>query len=119
MTSTATATRSSWSERRSAPSAGATPAARVPDLGVGSHLASGTDRARGGIAYLVFGKTDTAGQDAAKLGDGGYRIAGVSPHDQTGAARSGCGNVTRAARSAGRVTKLAHTASFVTRRNRT
>lgn len=64
----------------------------LPDLVVGSHLANGPDRARAGIAYVVFGKADTARQDASRLGDGGYRIIGVSPDDQTGAATASAGD---------------------------
>ena len=64
----------------------------VPDFVVGAHLANGPDRARGGIAYVVFGKADTAGQDAAKLGEGGYRVIGVSSNDQTGAATAAGGD---------------------------
>ena len=65
---------------------------KLPDLVVGAHLADGPDRNRAGVAYVVFGKADTARQDARKLGDGGYRIIGVSPDDQTGAATAGVGD---------------------------
>jgi hypothetical protein len=63
-----------------------------PDLIVGAHLQDGPDRVRGGIAYVVFGKSDDRAVDLAELRDGGYRIVGVGRGDTTGFATASAGD---------------------------
>ncbi len=64
----------------------------TPDLVVGAHLGDGPDRVRGGLAFVLFGKDDATTVDLAKLGDGGFRITGVSAQDQTGFAVAPAGD---------------------------
>jgi FG-GAP repeat protein len=56
----------------------------VPDFVVGAHLANAPNRARAGVAYVIFGKADKAPIDAHNLGAAGFRIQGVDRQDQTG-----------------------------------
>ena len=65
----------------------------LPDFIVGAHLQDGPDRVRGGVAYVMFGKADTAAQTAPReAGPAGFRVVGVSPDDQTGAATGPVGD---------------------------
>ncbi|MDQ3740437.1 MAG: integrin alpha, partial [Actinomycetota bacterium] len=64
----------------------------LPDFVVGAHLANAPNRARAGVAYVVFGKADKTPIDAHNLGGAGFRIQGVDRHDQTGFATSPAGD---------------------------
>ncbi len=64
----------------------------LPDFVVGAHLANGPDRARAGVAYVLFGKRDTDPVDVSRLGGGGYRIIGLGAQDQTGFATAPAGD---------------------------
>jgi hypothetical protein len=64
----------------------------VPDFVVGAHLANAPNRARAGVAYVIFGKADKAPIDAHNLGAAGFRIQGVDRQDQTGFSTSPAGD---------------------------
>ena len=63
------------------------------DLLVGAEGADNNGRAASGSAYLVFGKTDTAGVDLAALGGGGFQIDGAAAGDRAGFSVAGVGDV--------------------------
>jgi hypothetical protein len=64
----------------------------VPDFVVGAHLANAPNRARAGVAYVIFGKADKTPIDAHNLGAAGFRVQGVDRQDQTGFATSPAGD---------------------------
>ncbi|HEX8122855.1 MAG TPA: integrin alpha [Solirubrobacteraceae bacterium] len=64
----------------------------VPDFVVGAHLANAPNRARAGVAYIIFGKADKTPIDAHNLGAAGFRVQGVDRQDQTGFSTSPAGD---------------------------
>ncbi|MBA3301000.1 MAG: FG-GAP repeat protein, partial [Thermoleophilaceae bacterium] len=66
---------------------------RRDDLIIGARRADAAGRADAGTAYVVFGRTDLGEVDLAKLGSGGFAIAGAGAGDTAGFAVSGAGDV--------------------------
>jgi FG-GAP repeat len=60
---------------------------------VGAEGADNNGRTDSGSAYVVFGKTDTAGVDLAALGGRGFRIDGAAADDRAGFSVAGAEDV--------------------------
>lgn len=65
----------------------------LADLIVGAYFADPDSNAEAGESYIVFGKADNLTVDLASLGDGGFRLDGVSVNDQSGDQVAGAGDV--------------------------
>jgi FG-GAP repeat/Putative Ig domain len=63
------------------------------DLVVGAPYSGANGRTFSGSAYVVFGKSSTAGVDLATLGENGFRIDGATAYDWTGTSVAGAGDV--------------------------